>query len=157
MIPILSRNEPSYYSRHRYECCSESGLDYYSVAEANEMVNNGSIVTNTVFDCSVPAMFQPISSDFDKADILASYIPAVSSPAGKVKISATPQGRKAKDFNLNEPSYHSNGWGRKGNLVVASDGRERLETRWMHSDIKTMAYYYVYPAFTNIVEKGEMK
>lgn len=28
---------------------------------------------------------------------------------------------------------------------------------WLHSDIKNMAYYYVYPAFINIVEKGEMK
>jgi len=26
-----------------------------------------------------------------------------------------------------------------------------------YSDIKNMAYYYVYPAFTNIVEKGGMK
>ena len=25
---------------------------------------------------------------------------------------------------------------------------------WLHSDIKNMAYYYVYPAFTNIVETG---
>lgn len=28
---------------------------------------------------------------------------------------------------------------------------------WLHSDIKNMAYYHVYPAFTNIVEKGGMK
>lgn len=27
----------------------------------------------------------------------------------------------------------------------------------LYSDIKNMAYYYVYPAFTNIVDKGEMK
>ena len=26
-----------------------------------------------------------------------------------------------------------------------------------HLDIKNMAYYYVYPAFTNIIEKGAMK
>ena len=74
---------------------NESRWGKYTAAEANEMVNNGSIVTNTVCERSMPAMFHPIISDFDKADILAPDIPAVSSPAGKVKISATPQGRMA--------------------------------------------------------------
>ena len=27
----------------------------------------------------------------------------------------------------------------------------------LHLDVKNMAYYYVYPAFTNIVEKGELR
>ena len=27
----------------------------------------------------------------------------------------------------------------------------------LHSDIKNMAYYYVFPAFTNIVEKGVLR
>lgn len=32
-------------------------------------------------------------------------------------------------------------------------GQETL----LYSDIKNMAYYYVYPAFTNIVEIGGMR
>ena len=135
---------------------NESRWGKYTAAEANEMVNNGSIVTNTVFDRSVPAMFQPIISDFDKADILASYIPAVSSPAGKI-VTIGEKLQDELDFDLNENEYRSNGWGRKGKIVVDSNGLQSTETPWLHSDIKNMAYYYVYPAFTNIVEKGEMK
>ena len=51
----------------------------------------------------------------------------------------------------------ANGWGREGILVMNEHGQQHVETPWLHSDIKDMAYYYVYPAFTNIVEKGVMK
>ena len=31
------------------------------------------------------------------------------------------------------------------------NGQQHIEKPWLHSDIKNMAYYYVYPAFINIV------
>ena len=111
---------------------------------------NGSIVTNAVFDRGVTAMFSPSISDYDKADILAFHIPAVSSQAGKVSIRDS---HLKKDFNLNASAQRANDWGRPeppghpaGQLMP-----------WLHSDIKNMSYYHVYPAFTNIVEKGGMK
>ena len=116
---------------------------------------NGSIVTNAVFDRGVTAMFSPSISDYDKADILAFHIPAVSSPAGKV-VTDGDEPQDGLDYNLNDNMLHANGWGREAVLVTDGNG-QHFETPWLHSDIKNMAYYYVYPAFTNIVEKGEMK
>ncbi len=124
----------------------------YSAAGANAMVADGSIVTNAVFDRGVSAMFTSAISDYDKADILAFHIPAVSSPAGKVEVIGSRQ-NIANDFNLNDGTYRANDWGRP----KPSGYPENELMPWLHSDIKNMAYYYVYPAFTNIVEKGAMK
>ena len=138
--------------------CWTTNIDYetvwvkYSAEGANAMVANGSIVTNAVFDRGVSAMFNPIISDYDKADILAFHIPAVSSPAGKVAFVGA-----QLDVDINAPDKRANGWGREGIPVTDSQGQQHLETPWLHSDIKNMAYYYVYPAFTNIVKEGIMK
>ena len=126
----------------------------YSVAEANALVANGTIPANAVFDRGVSAMFNSTISDYDKADILAYHIPAVSSPAGKVAIRSF---QPRKDFDINGPDYRANGWGREGVLVEDGDGTKHVEKNWFHSDIKNMAYYFIYPVFTNIVEKGGMK
>ena len=122
----------------------------YSAADANALVANGSIVTNAVFDRGVSAMFKPDISDFEKADILAYHIPAVSSPAGKVAVLG---GDNSVDMNI---SCKVNEWGREG-VQVEKEGQRVTEYPWLHSDIKNMAYYYVYPAFTNIIEKGVMR
>ena len=122
----------------------------YSAAGANAMVADGSIVTNAVFDHGVTAMFNPAISDYDKADILAFHVPAISSPAGKVPIRDS---HLKKDFNLNASAQRANDWGRP----EPSGHPAGQLMPWLHSDIKNMAYYHVYPAFTNIVEKGEMK
>ena len=37
------------------------------------------------------------------------------------------------------------------------NGQQHIEKPWLHSDFKNMAYYYVYPAITNIVEKGDLR
>ena len=123
----------------------------YSATDANAMVADGSIVTNAVFDRGVSAMFSSTISDYDIADILAFHIPAVSSPAGKVVLRTAQPGQEVKDLNLNESTFRANGWGR----IDQED--PNIFMPWLHSDIKNMAYYYVYPAFTNIVEKGGMK
>ena len=129
----------------------------YSAEDANAMVANGSIITNAVFDRGVSAMFDPTISDYDKADILAFHIPAVSSPAGKVSIRTVQQGQTVKDFDLNELAYRANGWGREGVDVENEQGQVITTYNWLHSDVKNMAYYFVYPAFTNIVEKGALR
>lgn len=124
----------------------------YSSAGANSMVADGSIVTNAVFDRGVSAMFSPTISDYDIADILAFHIPAVSSPAGKV-VTAGEGPQDGLDFDLNDDLLRANGWGRPRPTGHPDD--EPIP--WLHSDIKNMAYYYVYPAFTNIVNKGELR
>ena len=123
----------------------------YSAADANAMVTDGSIVTNAVFNRGVSAMFSPTISNYDKADILAFHIPAVSSPSGTVAIFGEDN---AVDMSA---SCKANEWGRPG--VQKENGQGQVTTMypWLHSDIKNMAYYHVYPAFTNITGKGEMR
>ena len=118
----------------------------YSASEASQLVANGSIVTNAVFNRDVEAMFQPTISDFDKADILASHIPAVSSPAGKVAISDVDVNR---DYNLNTSSYKGQDWGRGGD--------HSSESGWLHSDIKNMAYFFTFRFFNELTNKGGVK
>ena len=128
----------------------------YSAVEANAMAVDRSVVTNAVFDRGVSAMFNSTISDYDIADILAFHIPAISSPAGKVEVIGSNRG-VAHDFDLNGNTYRANDWGRAGTVVTDKHGQQHIEKPWLHSDVKNMAYYYVYPAFTNIVKKGEMK
>ena len=127
-----------------------------SVAGANALVANGSIVTNAVFDRGVSAMFKPDISDFEKADILAYHIPAVSSPAGKV-ISIGEKEDDGLDYNLNDETCRENGWGREGASVENETGHQLIVDDWLHSDIKNMAYFFIYPAFEKILEKGNLK
>ena len=123
----------------------------YSAAEANALVANETIPANAVFDRGVSAMFNSTISDYDKADILAYHIPAVSSPAGKVAVVLG-----SNDFDM-DTLCCSDAWGRDGVPVEDEHGVQHIEKHWLHSDIKNMAYYYVYTAFTNIVEKGGMR
>ena len=127
-----------------------------SAAEANALVANGSIVTNAVFDRGVSAMFKPDISDFEKADILAYHIPAVSSPAGKV-ISIGEKEDDGLDYNLNDETCRENGWGREAASVENETGHQLIVDDWLHSDIKNMAYFFIYPAFEKILEKGNLK
>lgn len=43
---------------------------------------------------------------------------------------------------------HKNGWPRSGG---------DYNDRWLHNDIREIAYLYVYNVFDEIVNKGEMK
>lgn len=71
-------------------------------------------------------------------------MPAISSPAGRVGMLPA----KGDNEDLNSARIKSNGWGRDRNLY---------ERSWLHSDIKNMAYKYVYKAFDLILEKGGLK
>lgn len=123
-----------------------SGYRVYTPQEVATMVADGSITNNAVFNRDVSAMFQPTISDFDKADILASHVPALSSPAGKV--STLPVVNHSFDMNVR---FQNNGWGRTSNM------NETNYSPWLHSDIKNMAYRYVHEAFDKIVELGGLK
>ena len=52
-----------------------------------------------------------------------------------------------RDFDLNSDNYR-NGWGRP-----AVDDK----TDWHHSDMKDMAYFYVYKLYEQLIQKGDLK
>lgn len=74
---------------------------------------------------------------------LAKYVPAISSPMGGVSTFDNAD----RCFNLNSSAYRD-GWGRSHNVYGQN---------WLHSDIKDMAYFYVYPLYDELIEKGSLK
>ena len=122
-----------------------AGFDYrYTAAEAAEMVADGSVTNSPVFNRGYGPMLSPDVAEDEVMYALAKYVPAVSSPVGGSPI----MGRRVENHNLNEAFDYRNGWGRVENDAMT----------WKHSDMKDMAYFYVWPLFEELVtEKGDLK
>ena len=76
-------------------------------------------------------------------EMLAKGIPALSFSAGATNLFSLPASR-----NYNMASDKSASWPRN---------HETYATRWLHSDIKDLAYIYVFTSFNRIVEKGVLQ
>ena len=74
-----------------------------------------------------------------KTGLLCHVVPAMSEAAGRCEV-----GGKVANRNLDSDDYRNN-WGR-------NDGT--YNTRWLHCDLKDMAYYYNHPAWVAIVGDG---
>ena len=116
----------------------------YSAATAGDMVADGSITNNPVFYCPGTQMDNRNASQDNIWRALAEYVPAVSSPVGGNRIWST----VGRNVNLNDNSAQGiprpNGWGRSHNVFNES---------WFHSDMKDMAYRYVFKLYDELVHK----
>lgn len=110
----------------------------FTAADAAAKVADGSIVTNSIFDRSVSAMFRPSSATNEIYSVMAYNVPAVSFATGSVATFAD----EDMSFDLNNTLFR-NGWGR--NSVAYAQ-------RWLHSDMKDMAYLFVFPLYQRLVE-----
>ena len=110
----------------------------YTPEEARAMVEDGLIVTNAVFARNVPAMFNPSATQDAQFETIAKYTPSVSSATGKIPVF------KQDDitYDMNASGCRS-GWGRN---------HPQYGTDWLHSDMKDMAYRYVFPLYAIINE-----
>jgi len=77
-------------------------------------------------------------------DIIAQGVPALSGPAGFNAINIL----GFYNYDVNADAHKPNGWGRSGGTY---------KTRWLHSDLKDMAYLYTYDLFNQIVTEGGLK
>lgn len=107
------------------------------------MVANGSITNNPGFYYPGTQMDNRNATQDDIWFALAEYVPAVSSPVGGINLGSTTM----PSFNLNDAQYRD-GWGR--NVDVYLD-------QWLHSDMKDIAYFYVYPLYDELKTKGNLK
>jgi len=82
-----------------------------------------------------------------KQRILAESFPAVTSAVGMNFVN------NFEDNNLN---MQSNFKTRKGDVVYWPEARAD-NTNWKHSDVKNVAYIYVYSLFDNLVQIGGLK
>ena len=61
-------------------------------------------------------------------------------------------------WNLNSTIVGQNGVSRPNGWIVRPNGLfDDWGTRWLHSDMKDMAYFYVFKFFEKLKEKGELE
>lgn len=116
---------------------------YYSAATTSVMVANGSITNNPVFYYLGTQMDNRNATQDNIWFALAEYVPAISSPVGGNPVSL----EIIENHDLNTFNYRDE-WGRNS---------DTYGQRWFHSDMKDMAYFYVYPLFDELIEKGNLK
>ncbi len=117
----------------------------YPPEKANRLTRE-ELKTKTVFSLRPASMNTNVISRTVLDDHLAMGIPALSKPTGASRTLAF---GPASESDLQDSEFHENGWWRPG-----SGG---LNSRWLHSDIKDAAYYYVFPVFNRIITEGDMK
>jgi hypothetical protein len=86
-----------------------------------------------------------ISRD-DRNKLLALAIPALSSAAGNTKLRSLPNDNQQNmNFAFKRDDY---AWGRY---------HDDYKERWLHSDMKDMAYFYTYKLFNKLVKEGKLE
>ena len=116
---------------------------FYAASQANAMVANGSITNSPVFSYGGTPLNNRNASWDDIWLSLAKYVPAVSSAVGKTVL----RNDVVDNNDLNDFSFR-NGWGRDSNVYGQN---------WLHSDMKDMAYFYIYPLYHDLRVKGDLK
>lgn len=122
----------------------------YSPEGAALAVETGSITNKPVFDVSdAEEMMDRSATEDDVFLALAKHVPALSSP-----VRGSRRERRVDeniDMNLNSDENgvpRPNEWGRNHpNFGVA----------WLHSDMKDMAYFYVYKLYEQLIQKGNLR
>ena len=118
------------------------GIKVWSADEANAVVDLSVFATNTVFNPYPASITNSVATRLETDFHLAQGIPALSPPTGRTDLSDV----NVTSFDINTPQFMANTWPRP------NDGQ--LSGRFLHSDIKNVAYFFVHPVFRKIVEVG---
>ena len=112
--------------------------------------------TNTVFK------LQPASMNTNSIPLLlrgahlAKGIPSRTSASGTTKWG--PLSMNDSMFNLNSTNVVQNGIARPNGWILRPNGFfDDWGNRWLHSDMKNMAYFYVFKFFEKVKEEGELQ
>ncbi len=97
--------------------------------------------TNTVFNLYPASMNSPTLTQLEIDEHLAKGIPALSEAVGRRNINANDS---ISNVDLNLRLWPNNWWRMTGNL----------KNKWLHSDIKDAAFFYISPIFLEIVYYG---
>jgi hypothetical protein len=117
------------------------GVKTYSAEAANNAPDT-LLRSDCVFRPEPPGMFSAVISKELQNEILAKGIPALSYPVGHNNLSLL---NPVQNINLADADHRPNGWPKN---------HPELGRKWLHSDIKDMAYFYVYKGFTDFVTLG---
>ena len=129
-----------------------AGLPYYSPSQAN-MAASGRLLRRPVFRLDPSLILSTNAQPVSVCNaILAFGIPAISRPAGTTSF-GTLRGVYNFDMAAQGRKADATGqwvWPRDANTSV-------LGNRWLHSDVKNVAYLYTHLVFNDIVEQGGLK
>ena len=115
----------------------------YTMAQANAATDDN-LRTNAVFRHYPTAMFAENITSSVVNDIIAQGVSALSYAAGGNPINIL----GLYNYNLDGIANKPNGWGRRGGAYG---------TRWLHSDLKDMAYLYTFKLFDELVTQGDLQ
>ena len=118
------------------------GVKKWSAQEANAVTDAMVFSTNTVFNPYPASITNAVATRLETDSHLTQGIPALSPPTGRTDLN----NYGIVSFDMNTSDYMANTWPRP------NDGQ--LGGRFLHSDIKNVAYFFVHPVFRKIVEVG---
>ena len=118
------------------------GLKIWSADEANAVTDASEFATNTVFNPYPISITNSVATRLETDSHLTQGIPALSSPTGRTKF----RDDVMVSIDMNDRLYMANTWPRP------IDGK--LGGRFLHSDLKNVAYFFAHPVFKKIVEVG---
>ena len=122
------------------------GINKISVEKAQTMTA-ADFKTNTVFYCYPSSMNENVIPRLVIDAHLAQGIPALAPSAGLVAFGGEFYDQKMYDLNDVLKTPRPNAW----------PERTTYNVRWLHSDIKDVAYFYVFKFFDKAIEKGGLK
>ncbi len=124
-----------------------SRVKHFTVEDTEDMVALGTIPDTPVFNRGYAPMFNRNATQDEVFMTLAKCVPAISSPVGGTNINVDVILENI-DMNLDDIKgvQRPNLWGRRP-----------TKSSWLHSDMKDMAFYYVYKLYEQLIQKGNLK
>ena len=119
------------------------GFRVWSADAANAVRDVAVFATNTVFNPYPASIANPSATRLETDYHLAQGIPALSPATGRTDLSGIGV------FSIDMNRYTANTWPRPID--------EKLGGRFLHSDIKNVAYFFVHPVFKAIIEIGGLR
>jgi hypothetical protein len=117
----------------------------YTLAEANS-ATPGQLRDSPVFRHDPSTMFTNTIPVAHRNELLAKAIPALSPSAGGVML---PQLTSSRNFDMNTDFKPDGGvWGRD---------HGDYGKRWLHNDMREMAFFYTHKLFKHLVVQGDLQ
>jgi hypothetical protein len=135
----------------------ENAFGYNAIQPTNAWVMSGAeLKTNTVFKLQPESMNTNSIPLLLRGAHLAKGIPSRTPASGAMKWG--PPNMSTRMWDLNSTNVTQNGLSRPNGWIVRPNGLfDNWGTRWLHSDMKDMAYFYVFKFFEKLKEKGELE
>ena len=135
----------------------EDSFGYNIIQPTNAwLMSESELKTNTVFKLQPASMNTNSIPLLLRSALLTKGMPARTPASGTTKWG--PLSMNDAMFNLNSTNVVENGIVRPNGWIIRPNGLfDDWGDRWLHSDMKNMAYFYVFKFFEKVKEEGELQ